>query len=264
LAEVTARGIRFHIQRLGAGDRTVVFLHGLVMDNLSSWYFSVANPVATQAEVLLYDLRGHGRSERTATGYRLDDMVADLDGVLDAAGLGSRPVTLVGNSFGGLLALAFAVAHPSRVDGLVLVDAHLSDAGWAEKMQETLRLQGAERDLMIARSFKDWLGRHSERKRNRLAEHAKALVYDTSLVDDLGATPSFGDPELRSVGCPTLALYGENSDIRDHGERIAATLPHCEMRIYPGCTHSILWEATARLRDDVLGWLAARSPAGSG
>ncbi len=41
MAEVIAGGVRFHVQRLGGGDRTVVFLHGLVMHNLSSWYFTV-------------------------------------------------------------------------------------------------------------------------------------------------------------------------------------------------------------------------------
>ena len=260
MAELTVRGTRFHVQRLGAGDRIVVFLHGLIMDNLSSWYFSVANPVATRAEVLLYDLRGHGRSERTPTGYTLADMVADLDALLDAAGLAERPVTLVGNSFGGLLGLSFALAHPDRVGGLVLVDAHLSDAGWAERMQHTLSLQGAERDLLIARHFKDWAGRHSRRKSNRLASHARALVEETSLVADLGATPAYDDEQLRAIRCPTLALYGEESDILAHGRRIAAALPDCELRIYAGCTHSILWEATARLRDDVLAWITPAPP----
>ena len=64
MAEVEVRGLKLHVQRLGEGGRPVVFLHGLVMDNLSSWYFTVANPVAQQRSVLLYDLRGHGRSGR--------------------------------------------------------------------------------------------------------------------------------------------------------------------------------------------------------
>ena len=46
MAEVEVRGLDFHFLRLGGGEPTVVFLHGLVMDNLSSWYFTVANPMA--------------------------------------------------------------------------------------------------------------------------------------------------------------------------------------------------------------------------
>src|SRR5437764_271578 len=102
MADVVARGVRFHVQRLGRGDRggaTVVFLHGLVMDNLSSFYFTLANPVAQVADVMLYDLRGHGRSERPAAGYTLSDMVLDLEALLETAGI-KGPIAIVGNSFG--------------------------------------------------------------------------------------------------------------------------------------------------------------------
>src|SRR5688572_31593559 len=120
MADVVANGVRHHVQRLGSGRPTVVFVHGLVMDNLSSFYFTLANPVATGAAVLLYDLRGHGLSERPARGYAIADLVADLAALLDAEDL-RAPVQLVGNSFGGLIALAFAIAHPARVGGLVLI-----------------------------------------------------------------------------------------------------------------------------------------------
>lgn len=263
MADVTVNGVRFHVQRLGSGGRPVVFLHGLVMDNLSSWYFTLANPVASFADVLLYDLRGHGRSERPATGYHLDQMVADLSGLLDAAGLGDRPVTFVGNSYGALLALAFTVARPARVEGLVLVDGHLSDEPWRAMMQNTLRLEGPERDALIIKSFREWLGRHSVRKRNRLAETARALVYGTSLVDDLAATPDCGEEQIGSIRCPLLVIYGENSAMRSHGERIAAAVPDCDYRLYPGCTHSVIWEATARLREEVVAWLRERIAPGA-
>jgi pimeloyl-ACP methyl ester carboxylesterase len=256
MAEVVARGLRFHVQRIGGGERTVVFLHGLVMDNLSSWYFTVANPVARAADVVLYDLRGHGLSERPASGYGLDDMVADLAAVLDGLGV-DRKVTLVGNSFGGLLAVAFAVAHPDRAGGLVLVDAHLSQEGWGEQMAATLSLEGEARDRKIAESFKEWLGRHSERKRNRLAKTAEALVHGTSLVRDMRASRPITDDELRAIRCPVLAIYGEASDILDHGERLARLAPAVELRIVPGCSHSVLWEHTAPLREQVCAFVAS-------
>ena len=261
MAELVARDLRFHVQRLrwGAGDPTVVFLHGLVMDNLSSWYFTVANPTAKHARVLLYDLRGHGRSERPAAGYGVADMVDDLDALLDAAGV-AAPVHLVGNSFGGLLAVAFAIAHPERVASLALVDAHLSDEGWGAEMSQTLNLRGEARDRMIAESFKSWLGRHSSRKRTRLAETAKGLVYGTSLVPDLEASAPFDDAALRALKVPALLLYGEKSDVIDRGERLATLLPGAELEILPRCTHSILWEQTDRVRDAVVAWVARHGP----
>ena len=243
MADVVANGVRHHVQRLGKGDHTVVFLHGLVMDNLSSFYFTLANPVAENANVLLYDLRGHGMSERPKTGYRVGDFVADL-----AALTAELPqVDLVGNSFGGLLALAFAAAYPARVRKLALIDAHTGTDGWAAQMTATLGLQGDARDAKIAESFQSWLGRHSERKRNRLAESAKALVEGTSLVADLRESPAL----VLDLPHETLALYGEASDVRAHGEALAAKLPHCTLELFSGCSHSILWEATATVRERV-------------
>jgi pimeloyl-ACP methyl ester carboxylesterase len=245
VADVIANGVRHHVQRLGKGGRSVVFLHGLVMDNLSSFYFTLANPVAEHADVILYDLRGHGMSERPATGYAVSDFVADLHALMGQ--LGVARADLVGNSFGGLLALAFASQHPDRVGKLALIDAHTGTEGWAAQMTATLGLQGDARDAKIAETFQSWLGRHSERKRNRLAQNARALVEGTSLVADLRESPSLS----LSITAPTLALYGEKSDVRDHGEALAKQLPNCTLELFPGCSHSVLWEATAEVRDRV-------------
>src|SRR5260370_36038953 len=95
--------VLLHYRRPGpeGADSRVVFVHGLVMDNLSSWYFSIAGATASFADVLLYDLRGHGLSERPKEGYGVARMVQDLDGLL-ALTFGRAPVCLAGNSFDAL------------------------------------------------------------------------------------------------------------------------------------------------------------------
>jgi len=254
MAELALNGVRHHVQRIGQrGAHPVVFLHGLVMDNLSSFYFTLANPVAEHADVVLYDLRGHGLSERPARGYAVADLVDDLRALLDALELGA--VTLVGNSFGGLLALAFALAHPGRVARLALIDAHDGTAGWAEQMTATLALTGGERDSKIAESFQSWLGRHSDKKRTRLARAAEALVEGTSLIADLAASPPLTRAALATITCPTLLLYGEHSDVRARGEALAATLPAATLELFPGSSHSILWEATNAVRERVVAFV---------
>jgi pimeloyl-ACP methyl ester carboxylesterase len=257
MAEITVKGLNFHYQHLGKGrgdERLVVFLHGLVMDNLSSWYFTVANPVAQQAEVLLYDLRGHGKSDRPEGGYTVAEQIDDLIALLDALGLSDRPLELVGNSFGGLLATAFTLRHPERVRGLTLIDAQVHDEAWAEEMRSSLGLEGDDLKEAIATNFQHWLGRHSERKRNRLAKNAAELVYETSLVRDLGASPAPLTSDIANIQAPVRALYGENSDVRVRGEELAAMLKSCELTLHAGCTHSVLWEETTVVREAILTW----------
>jgi pimeloyl-ACP methyl ester carboxylesterase len=257
VAEVLANGVRLHVQRLGAGPPTVIFLHGLVMDNLSSFYFTLANPVAQRAEALLFDLRGHGKSERPATGYALGDFVADLQGLVEELHL-AGPLHLVGNSFGGLLALAFAASKPSLVTSLVLLDGHLGIPGWGASMAQTLDLRGAERDRQIAESFKHWLGRGSERKSSKLAKTAAALVEGTSLVADIRSSPPLLPVAFAGIACPVLALYGEQSDLRPQAQLLPSLLPQARLIVRSDCSHSILWEATAWVREQLLAWLAER------
>lgn len=230
---------------------TVVFLHGLVMDNLSSWFFTVANPAAQNCRVLLYDLRGHGMSGRPKSGYSIDQHIDDLEDLLNEVAPDDK-IILVGNSFGGLLALNFARSHKERVAGLILVDAQINDQAWRDDMLHSLRLQGDERQEKIAVNFQNWLGRHSERKSNRLARNAFELVHETTLLDDLHASIYLQDEDLKDLDLPVLAIYGENSDIAANAGRLKAQLRNCEVHIFAGSTHSVLWEQTENLRDLIL------------
>ncbi|WP_420497775.1 alpha/beta hydrolase [Parafrankia soli] len=97
MADVIANGIRLNVQRLtptrGADPDApiVVTLHGMVIDNLSSFYFSLGTFLANAGcDVVCYDLRGHGRSDQTPDGYDMASSLADLSGLLVALGSTGR------------------------------------------------------------------------------------------------------------------------------------------------------------------------------
>lgn len=251
MADVVANGVRFNVSHLGAGDQTVVFLHGLVLDNLSSFYYTLANPMALEAEVYLYDMRGHGRSERPPTGYTVEDSVADLDALLDELGV-DRPVHLIGNSYGGVVGLGMAITHPDRVAGLALIEAHFAVEGWGLHMAGSLALAAFGLDDDDLRKM---LEEQGGRKLNRLARNAESLIYDTTLLDDLQAVKPLPREALAALSCPVLAFYGEHSDLLDRATDLDDLVPDCDLRILPDCSHSVLLEATAELKATLIPWV---------
>ena len=247
-----ANGLRVHYQRPGHGSEPVVMIHGMLVDNLSSLYYTTAPAVSDTMDVLLYDLRGHGRTTRPETGYGLDTAVADLLAILDLLGI-EDPVHILGNSYGGTVGIAAAHAYPERVAGLVLIEAHFSLEGWGDELAKDIELAGFGLD---AQDMQDWLDAHAGRKINKLADQALDLIGKTSLVRDLRSVTPLEPDDFRNIQCPVLAIYGEYSDVIDRAHDLEALLPRCEMNIMMDCSHSALMEATLTVRDLVRDWFA--------
>ncbi|MGH3934412.1 MAG: alpha/beta fold hydrolase [Pseudonocardiaceae bacterium] len=265
MAEVIAGGVRFHVQRLAphravrrpSPEHPIVFIHGLGLDNLSSFYYTLANPVAhAGADVILYDQRGHGLSECPQAGYRVSDSVADLVAILGALDV-DVPVHLVGHSYGGAIALSFAVAYPERVASMLLIEAHVPIPGWGEQMIANIRK--AERDL----SEGD-LGRQvvSIRKYARLAAVGQNLINRTTFMDDLLATEPIAEENLRMFTRPVRAVYGEHSDVLSHAHLLDGLLPQYTLTVLPDLDHFVLARDARVLRAIVLEWFATRTPVG--
>lgn len=255
MADIVSNAIRTHVQILGQGPREAVLIHGIVVDNLASMYFALGNPLALLARVILYDLRGHGKTERTADGYDLDNLLADLDGVI-AATATSPSVYLVGHSYGGLLALSYAAQKPERVSGLVLLDPPLPLSGYGPSIAAIFCVQGEERDRRIREAYDGLHGNGETRKRRRLSATAESLVSDTSLLEDLRRSRALDEADLARIRCPVLAFYGEGSEILTCREQLRALIPQAEILTIPGCSHRVLLEATEKVREITLEWMA--------
>lgn len=227
---IAAAGRTFHVQRLGSGP-PVVLIHGLVIGNLATWFFGVAPRLARRRSVLLYDQRGHGLSAPAESGFDLDTSSADLGSLLDAVDGFPGPVDVVGHSYGGAVALRFAIDRPERVRRLVVLDAPLPPFDPAEvaAMMEEVDAEQMEQLLALDhRQFSELAsklaigrGRRGARRANR----ARHLREETTVTADLMSEPAIDVGALARLERPVLCAYGSTSPFRDRADDLAAALP---------------------------------------
>ena len=122
---VEVDGARLHARCTGAGDTTIVLIAGFG-DGGESWT-SVMPQLSRQARVCTYDRFGLGASDEPPTVQTFSSEAADLRALLTTMGE-VGPYVVVGHSFGGAEAVAFADAFPDQVRGLALIDA--SPTNW--------------------------------------------------------------------------------------------------------------------------------------
>lgn len=271
--------MRFHAARLGHGPRGVLFLHGFVFDNLASWYLNAGDVLADQCDMVLYDQRGHGLSDRPPSHYTIDDLVLDLHAVRSAAGLAEREVDLVAHSGGGHVALRYAQRYPTGIRSLVLVDGEIRQPRFAEPLLPALVLPEAEREEALLGMLDEWVETHrvagsvgkdgaylqelvSQRALKRRAQMrtaAEALVLETTFVADAARAVPITDAELEAITLPVALVVGEHSDLYDEVATASTLMPHARLEVIPGIEHFVLIHGRDALRSILRDWFASGS-----
>lgn len=237
----------------------VTLVHG-VGANLESWD-AIAETLSQNYRVVRMDLRGHGKSSRIAT-CRLADFVEDVTLVLDT--LGIARTHLVGFSLGGMIAQAYVLAHPERVERLALISAV---AGRTAEERANLRARArkvreegiasvaaAAEDRWFTESFRK---SHPEVVARRLEELKANDLRSYSAAYAVFAESDLGD-RLREIRHPTLIVTGEH-DVGSN-TRMARfmhdAIPASTLHILPGLKHSVLLEAPMEIAGLLLDFLA--------
>lgn len=233
---VLANGVNTHYQELGQGP-TVVMIHGLLLDNLALWYFTAGSIIKGHRRALMYDLRGHGNSDKTPSGFDVETLSRDLAVVVDELVL-EENIDLCAFSYGCLIALRYALDHPERVRRMVLVDAPLPPKDF-----DADRWLQADVSTLVA-SLPETLRKAvllAPGRALKMARRVAFLARETTMIDDIKREPALPAADLALLTIPTLCIYGEQSEFRDDGDRLAAALPNANLRLLPG-SHRLLNE----------------------
>jgi pimeloyl-ACP methyl ester carboxylesterase len=234
----SADGARIAWYRYGGGERTVVFV--------PTWNLVDARVVGHQvaalephADVVTYDPRGAGASERPERGYDFPLHAADALAVLDACGVDRA--ALVTASRGLNAALLLIADAPERVERLVVVAPYMQldpePAPPSSKWIDTLR--------------NDWRGFIVPFMHAVFTEPDSADVIEEMIAIGLDATPDVVATQeteldwtrparlLGKVTCPTLVVHGEaDAPVPvELAERIVAAMPNARLEVIPGGGH---------------------------
>jgi 3-oxoadipate enol-lactonase len=191
--------------------------------------------LAGQYRLIRYDARGYGRSPAPAAPF---SQFGDLTAVLDH--LGVHRAALVAHSGSGGPAACLAVRQPDRVSALILVAPGVEDYPWPQDdpyVAEFGELFAAgDREGLVALGLRTWAAAGADpaaQAQIRSAVRAFFVVGDLMRPDP----PVYG--RLGEITAPTVLAIGDLDYpmVRDCGERIAASIPGCEVIVVPEADH---------------------------
>lgn len=206
-------GVQLYTRRVGEGPPVVV-LHGgpgAHHDYLLPQY----DQLARHRTLLYYDQRGGGRSpvsRETPVGWR--EHVADLEALRDRWGL--EHATLLGYSWGGLLAVLYAIAHPDRVARLALVSAAPLTAAWRDEFERRLAARSAQPWIARARAelTASGLSRTDPAKYRRIAFSLSVAGYFRDPSQAQHMTPFRVTARTQQAVWASLGAYDLRAQIR--------------------------------------------------
>ena len=248
-------GLRLHYLDWGnPGAPPIVCVHGYTSS--AQAFNALARRLRDRHHVVAPDVRGHGESGWSPSGaYQYEDQVGDLAALVDKLGLAR--FTLVGTSMGGIVAMAYAGAHPDRLVRLVINDigpdvevgsqritqmvgsrpdefATLDDAmAYRRQMSPIVAGRSPEdqRELALGvlrqRPDGRWIWKMDPeyiRQRVRVGAPERPALW----------------PALSRVTCPTLVVWGSDSDVLSESQarRMVEALPKGELVTVPGVGHA--------------------------
>lgn len=258
----------------------VVFVHGFG-SRLESW--RVVQPALASRRTLSFDQRGFGLSERThdpaldGGGYGPEAHAADLEALLNARGI-DRAV-LVGHSYGGGVVLRFALRHPERVAGVVLVSPFALD----EQVPTAFRWARAPGvgEYLFAASWRGFAGEkyllafHDPLRttpRTATATDAPRSFVSAAALDEVEALQTregstfaqlatvramdyaLVEEQYRSIGVPVTLVWGKDDRITTFrtAQSFLAKIPHARLLPLEECGHMPSWERPADVTKAIL------------
>lgn len=244
-----------HYQQSGSGP-DVVLVHAFT-SNLAVWMLTnIVGVLAEDFRVTLYDLRGHGLTTATPTGYASDNLARDFAKLHEHLELNSA--LLVGHSYGGVIGLHAALDHPQRVRGVIVSDSYFPGLAelepamphsepWKDlnKAFELVEIDLGE-TVDFQRLFEVVAALAPEEKKALQELMGPAASRWLSQMGQLAETAAGAEAfevagltgeRLKTVSQPVVALYDEHTPFAATRDFLAHELADCCVDVVPQAKH---------------------------
>ena len=245
-SRVDANGIGTNYLKAGDGA-PVVLVHGSGpgVSAYANWRLTIP-PLSQRYSVYAPDMVGFGFTDRpVGIDYTIKTWTDQLVGFLDALGL--ERVSIVGNSFGGALALRTASQHPDRIDRLVL----MGSVGVPFPITEGLdAVWGYEPSFENMRRIMDYFAYNRDLVNDELAEvrfrastqpgfhesYSAMFPAPRQRWIDAMATP---DEAIADIAAPTLVVHGREDQVIPvaNSFRLLELIPKAQLHVFGQCGH---------------------------
>jgi 3-oxoadipate enol-lactonase len=232
-------------------------------------FFALARVFAEHYQVVTFDNRGVGGTDKPAGRYSISMMASDTIGLMDF--LGMDKAHLMGGSMGGMVAQHIAIEHPQRVDKLILFSTS-ADGRWLFDLTETITPNWdrstsslASADLrklisaMVSRTFSRPFYKLVFMPPAKLQARFGAL---TGLAGQIEAMMTHNALDrLHLIQAPTLVLVGSKDRLipPQLSEVLASRVAGAKLVIIDGGSHVVAGEMSGRFKKEVLGFLGSDS-----
>lgn len=245
----------------GQGD-PLLFISGL--GGLGSYWYPQLRDFSEQYRVIIHDHRGTGQSDRSMMEYSVDQMAADVVGLMDA--LGIERTHLVGHSTGGAIGQILAIYHPKRLRSLVIANS------WTKVDDFFIRCFDVRKDLLLKGGVAVYL--HAtplflypswwiKENAGRIAEEEKTGVSMFPPVEivlsRIEAILSFDcTEELHTIRIPTLVIGAKDDIITPpyYSQELALAIPGARLAMLERGGHASSQVVPEEFNKQVLSFIA--------
>ncbi|MBN3959662.1 alpha/beta fold hydrolase [Nostoc sp. NMS8] len=230
--------------------------------------------LSRKLQLVYFDHRGQGRSARgPKETYTLDNNVEDMEALRQHLGLDK--IVVIGGSYGGMVALTYAVRYPQNVSHLIVI-ATAAHSGFLKRAKEILASKGTEEQKASAQRLWDGNFENEEQLRQyfqvlgpmyslKYEPTTSGIAWQRNILSVDAINVAFGGflrnynilDQLHKITAPTLVIAGRYDWIcaPEFSEEIAQAIPNADLRIFENSSHLIRADEPEALLDAIAGFL---------